>query len=267
MTLAAVSLDDKYALEEGRVFLTGTQALVRLAFEQIKSMGEWDDTLVIFLSATGASAEIMVRDDGHDPAAPLGSAATYLCLGPGWSTCSNTPFRRHKTWTHEGGTSTPLVVSWPKGIAARGELRHNPGHVIDFVPTVLELTGAEPPAEAPPSPGKSLVPLFAENGDGSVSHDSLWWFHDGHKAIRMDDWKAVAPVGERSAIVEPHPARVAQDHDSLRFSTSSASRAGDSPLSGWVRTIRIFSCCSAMVGNYRSRGECPTAWVAADVSA
>ncbi len=78
-------------------------------FDQIKKMGQWENTLVIFLSDNGASAEIMVRDDGHDPSLPAGAAGTYLCLGPGWSTTCNTPFRRHKTWTHEGGTSTPLV--------------------------------------------------------------------------------------------------------------------------------------------------------------
>ncbi|NRB74579.1 MAG: arylsulfatase [Verrucomicrobiales bacterium] len=163
-------------------------------FDQIKSMGEWDNTLVMFLSDNGASAEIMVRADGHDPEAPLGSAPTYLCLGPGWSTTCNTPFRRHKTWTHEGGTATPFIVSWPKGIAARGETRNNPGHVIDVVPTMLELAGAAPHPDAPPSPGKSLVPVFEK--DGSVEHDQFWWYHDDHRAIRIGDWKAVAPQGE-----------------------------------------------------------------------
>lgn len=136
----------------------------------------------------------MVRDDGHDPSLPPGSADTYLCLGPGWSTVCNTPFRRHKTWTHEGGISTPLLVSWPKGITARGELRHNSGHVIDIVPTLLELTGTKARAKAPAAPGQSLSSVFAK--DGSVDHESLWWFHDGHKAIRVGDWKAVAPIGE-----------------------------------------------------------------------
>lgn len=163
-------------------------------FQQIRKMGEWDNTLVIFLSDNGASAEIMVRDDGHDPALPPGSAGTYLCLGPGWSTTCNTPFRRHKTWTHEGGTSTPLLMSWPKGLEARGEFRRNPGHVVDLVPTLMELTGGNRPADAPTVPGKSLTPLFAE--DGTVERDSLWWFHDNHKAIRMGDWKAVRPISE-----------------------------------------------------------------------
>ncbi|MEM6916540.1 MAG: sulfatase-like hydrolase/transferase, partial [Verrucomicrobiota bacterium] len=163
-------------------------------FEQIKSMGEWENTIVMFLSDNGASAEIMVRSDGHDPEAPMGSAASYLCLGAGWSTVCNTPFRRHKTWTHEGGIATPFVVSWPEGIPARGEIRRNPGHVIDVVPTLLELTGASWHVDAPPSPGKSMVPLF--EADGTVEHEYLWWFHDRHKAIRMGDWKAVAPIGE-----------------------------------------------------------------------
>ncbi len=168
-------------------------------FDQIKKMGQWENTIVIFLSDNGASAEIMVRDDGHDPSLPAGAAGTYLCLGPGWSTTSNTPFRRHKTWTHEGGTSTPLLVSWPKGIKARGEFRRDPGHVIDIVPTLLELADAKTLSDAPAAPGKSLVPVFAS--DESAENESseqrtLWWFHDGHKAIRVGDWKAVAPIGE-----------------------------------------------------------------------
>lgn len=163
--------------------------------EQLRAMGALENTLICFASDNGASAEMMVRGDGHDPQAAPGSAATHLCLGPGWSSSSNTPFRRHKTWVHEGGISTPFVVHWPKGIAARGELRQSPGHLIDFVPTVLELTGAKTPAEvngkaAPPRPGKSLVPVFAK--DGSLQHDELWWAHEGNRAVRMGDWKLVA---------------------------------------------------------------------------
>ena len=116
--------------------------------DQIRAMGAFEDTLIVFLSDNGASAEIMVRDDGHDPSAPMGSARSHLCLGPGWSTVANTPFRRHKTWVHEGGIATPLIVHWPRGIAARGELRHDPGHVIDLVPTILEAAGGSRPDPA-----------------------------------------------------------------------------------------------------------------------
>src|SRR5262249_48727249 len=113
---------------------------------QLKAMGALDNTLVLFLSDNGASAEIMVRGDGHDPKAEPGSGATYLSIGRGWSSMCITPFRRHKTWVHEGGIATPLIVSWPKGITSKGELRHTPGHLIDFVPTIMELVGSKPPA-------------------------------------------------------------------------------------------------------------------------
>jgi arylsulfatase len=162
---------------------------------QLKAMDALDQTLILFASDNGASAEIMVRGDGHDPKAAPGSAATFLCLGPGWSSACNTPFRRHKTWVHEGGIATPLVVHWPAGIKARGQLRHDPAHVIDIVPTVLQLAGGQRPKAidgiaVPQAPGISLAPAFAK--DDVVKHDDLWWFHDGHRAIRMGDWKLVS---------------------------------------------------------------------------
>jgi arylsulfatase len=129
----------------------------------------------------------------------MGSAATYLCLGPGWSSAANTPFRRHKTWVHEGGIATPFIVHWPQGIRARGELRRDVVHLIDVVPTVLELAGTAHPRTwkdqpVPPPPGRSLVPAFTR--EGAVQHDDLWWFHDGHRAVRVGDWKLVAAKDE-----------------------------------------------------------------------
>jgi len=162
---------------------------------QISTMGVADDTLIFFLSDNGASPEQIIRGDGHDPSAPIGSAKTFLGIGPGWSTAANTPLRLHKSWVHEGGISTPLIVNWPKGIAARGELRRNLGHVIDLAPTILELAGGHWPTAwgkniVPPPPGKSLVPVFTT--DNSVSHDYLWWFHENHRAVRVGDWKVVS---------------------------------------------------------------------------
>ncbi len=166
---------------------------------QLKAMGAYDNTLILFASDNGATAEIMVRDGGHDPTAPLGSAATYPCLGPGFSNACNTPFRRHKTWVHEGGISTPLIVHWPAGIKARGEFRTTPAHVVDVVPTILELLDVKKPTEwqgeaIPPAPGCSLAPAFAS--DVVVERDSLWWFHQGNRAIRIGDWKLVAAKGD-----------------------------------------------------------------------
>jgi arylsulfatase len=166
---------------------------------RLKAMDAIDNTLICFASDNGASAEIMVRDGGHDPAAPLGSADTYLCLGPGFSSAANTPFRRHKVWVHEGGISTPFIVHWPKGIRAKGELRHTTGHFIDFVPTVLEIAGINKPdtwngEPIPAAPGRSLVPAF-EN-DAALPPRRLWWLHEGHRAMRIGGWKLVSAKGD-----------------------------------------------------------------------
>jgi len=166
---------------------------------QLKEMGAYDNTLILFASDNGASAEQIIRGDGHDKTAPAGSAKSYLCLGPGFSTAANTPFRLHKHWNHEGGISSPLIAHWPEGISVRGELRHDPSHFIDIVPTILEAAGGSRPrttegAVAPPPPGLSLVPAFAK--DGTVKHKTLWWCHQGNRAIRMGDWKLSARSGK-----------------------------------------------------------------------
>ena len=182
---------------------------------QLESMGQLDNTLIMFASDNGASAEIMVRDGGHDPQADPGSAASYLCLGPGFSSACNTPFRRHKTWVHEGGISTPLIVHWPAGITARNQLRRTPGHVIDFVPTVFEIVGIEPPGQwqdqpLPPLPGKSLLPALEQ--DVVIDRPCLWWLHEGHRAIRVGDWKLVAAANEPWQLFDLHQDR-AEQHD------------------------------------------------------
>ena len=159
--------------------------------DQLKSMDQLDNTVIFFLSDNGASAEIMVRGDGHDPQAPMGSWASHLCLGPGWSTACNTPFRYHKTWVHEGGTATPLIVHWPAGIRARGEWRQQPGHVIDIWPTALELAGVQT-ADVPRRPGRSLLPCFA---DVTSEDRTLWWSHEDNRALRRGDWKISAVKG------------------------------------------------------------------------
>jgi arylsulfatase len=86
---------------------------------QLRSMGTYRDTVILFVSDNGASAEQIIRGDEHDPAAPPGSWRTFLCLGPGWSTAANTPFRLHKSWVHEGGISSPLIAHGRAGLRAR----------------------------------------------------------------------------------------------------------------------------------------------------
>lgn len=182
---------------------------------QIKAMGAMDNTLILFASDNGASAEIMVRDGGHDPEAAPGSAASYLCLGPGFSSACNTPHRRHKTWVHEGGISSPLIVHWPAGFTGRNELRHTPAHVIDIVPTVLELAGAAKPDRldgnpVPAAPGRSLAPALA--GDVTIDRDCIWWAHEGHRAVRVGDWKLVSAKGTGWELYDLRTDR-AEQHD------------------------------------------------------
>ncbi len=165
---------------------------------QLQDMKAFDDTLIFFLSDNGASAEIMVRGDGHDHSLPPGSDKTFLCLGPGWSRTANTPFRRHKTWVHEGGISTPLIVHWPAKQLEKGALRQQPGHVIDLVPTILDVASCpiHQPATAngPALPGKSLLPAITQNKP--IEREAIWWLHEDNRALRMGDWKLVAAKGE-----------------------------------------------------------------------
>ena len=167
---------------------------------QLKAMGAFENTLILFASDNGASAEIMVRDGGHDPQAAPGSAATYLCLGPGFSSACNTPFRRHKTWVHEGGISTPLIVHWPAGIAAReANCATRPRMSSTSCRRCSNSPASQKPKEwkgepIPAAPGKSLVPAFAK--DETIARDSLWWLHERHRAVRVGDWKLVAAAGE-----------------------------------------------------------------------
>jgi len=159
----------------------------------------WNNTLILFLSDNGASAEIMVRGDGHDTTAPAGSAKTYLCLGPGWSSVSNTPFRRHKTWVHEGGISTPMIAHWPAGIKPDVKPIATPYHVIDIVPTLLQLANQDQhkvssAIEGPLLPGTSFTKAFSENASAQeeTPRRALWWQHEGNRAFQEGNLKIVA---------------------------------------------------------------------------
>lgn len=163
---------------------------------QLRAMKQFDNTLILFLSDNGASAEIMVRGDGHDRAAPLGSAKTFPCLGPGWSSSSNTPFRRHKTWVHEGGISTPLIMHGPglKSDSPSGALEHQPAHIVDIVPTILEVAQIEPNKTVD---GQPVPPLHGSLlGNPPTKPRDLWWLHEDNRAIRRGDWKLVATKGQ-----------------------------------------------------------------------
>lgn len=165
--------------------------------DQLRQMNQLDNTVILFLSDNGASAEQIIRGDGHDASAPPGSSRSYLCLGPGWASASNTPFRLHKSYVHEGGIASPLIVHWPAGIRDNGALRHDPCHFIDVLPTLVNLAGGNAssgtPKDAPALPGKSLAPAFVKSG--TIARDYLYFNHSNNRAIRVGDSKLVA-LGE-----------------------------------------------------------------------
>jgi arylsulfatase len=160
--------------------------------DQLRQMGTLDDTVILFLSDNGASSEQLIRADGHDPNAAPGSAASHLCLGPGWASAANAPFRLHKSWVHEGGISSPLIAHWPNGIRDRGKLRHDPCHFVDVLPTLVDLAGGRAAAQpgAPPLAGRTLAPAFAKSG--AAPRDFIYFNHSNNRALRTGDWKVVA---------------------------------------------------------------------------
>lgn len=158
--------------------------------DQLKAMNALDDTVILFLSDNGASAEQLIRADGHVTGSVPGSADSHLGLGPGWSSAANSPFRLHKSWVHEGGISSPCIVHWPRGIAAKGQLRHAPVHFIDVLPTLIDLAGGTKPAELP---GHSLTAAFAK--DRPIPRQPIFFHHLENRAIRDGDWKLVSNSG------------------------------------------------------------------------
>ena len=163
--------------------------------DQIRAMNAFENTLIFFLSDNGASAEMMIRDDGHDPKRLLARRPRIFA----WVRAGQRSPTRPSAATRPGCTreaSQPRSsFTGRKESRARGELRHDAGHVIDLVPTILEVAGAagSRPGKARPfprPPGISLVPSFAR--DDAVHHAELWWSHEGNRAIRVGDWKLVA---------------------------------------------------------------------------
>lgn len=158
------------------------------------------NTCVIFLSDNGGcashsgyqNADIRQAHAAYNKELP-GSIDTYDYVAQGWGWAQNAPFRRYKVWTHEGGISTPMIVRWPRKVRA-GTLTHQVGHIVDFMPTLVEMTGATYPelrndVAVLPTDGISLLPILA--GENRVGHESLCWYLYGNRAVRQGKWKLV----------------------------------------------------------------------------
>ena len=165
----------------------------------LKANGQLENTLILYLQDNGACAENIGRNQGPDKKAggtpPMpGPAETWLGYGEAWANVSNTPFRLYKHFVHEGGIATPLIAHWPRGIKRKGELDHQPGHLIDIMATAVDVGGAKFPTERDgkkiqPMEGRSLVPAFTGR---KIQRDALFWEHEGNRALRIGDWKLVA---------------------------------------------------------------------------
>ncbi len=157
----------------------------------LEELGIADNTIIMFLSDNGGCAE---EPGGRDPANRRpGPKDDYVAVGPSWGWAQNAPFRRYKSWTHEGGVCTPMIVHW-KGQVKPGTITKQPGHIIDILPTCLELAGGDYPSvfqgrSILPVEGKSLVPIF--HGRCREPHAQLCWEWEGSAAVRHGDWKAV----------------------------------------------------------------------------
>lgn len=167
--------------------------------DAVRKIGAENNTLVLFLSDNGASAEFLDTwpnpARGHKPGSVTGTKESHRCLEVGWANAANTPFREHKMWVHEGGISTPLIAFWPAGVTAKGTLTRETGHVIDLMPTCLELAGVTYPDKffgrtLTPLSGKSLVPALYGK---PLGERLLAWEHEGNRALRLGNWKLVAP--------------------------------------------------------------------------
>ena len=151
-----------------------------------------DSTLVMFLADNGGCAEEI---DRGTPGVPAGPADSFLSYGLPWANASNTPFRRFKHWTHEGGISTPFIARWPGVIQGAGALTPQVGHLIDVLPTCLDAAGVDYPREyhshaIRPTEGRSLKPVF--EGKRREGHAAIFWEHEGNRAVRQGPWKLVS---------------------------------------------------------------------------
>jgi len=156
---------------------------------KLDELGLADNTLVLFLSDNGACPF-----DRRRLGTP-GGPDSYWEYGPAWATLGNTPYRLYKRNQHEGGIATPLIACWPARIRKGGKLDDTQGHLIDLMPTVLELAGGTYPTThegkaLPPLPGRSLVPVF--DGKAPKPRDALYLQYGPNRAVIAGDWKLVS---------------------------------------------------------------------------
>ncbi|MEM9703019.1 MAG: arylsulfatase, partial [Planctomycetota bacterium] len=158
---------------------------------RLKELGRFENTLFLFLSDNGASPESADGWKLGTPGAAIGSPESYTSFRAMWANAANTPFRKFKAFTHEGGVASPLIAHWPAGGISGGGFCREPAHIVDLVPTVLDAAGL--PDTAGEFDGRSLRPAF---DSGPIARPNLggrlFWEHQGCRAVLDGDWKLVA---------------------------------------------------------------------------
>jgi arylsulfatase len=179
--------------------------------KSLEDIGELENTLIMMIPDNGASSEGGVNGAFNEMSSfnyywetledilpkmdELGGPSSYNHYPWGWAWAGNTPFRRWKKEVYRGGSTDNLIVSWPKGIKARGENRNQYAHAIDMVPTVLEVLGIDPPESIrgvtqSPIEGASFANSF-EQATAPTNHNTQYFEMFGTRAIYHDGWRAV----------------------------------------------------------------------------
>jgi arylsulfatase A-like enzyme len=162
--------------------------------DHLKQTGELDNTIIMFCSDNGACPFERTRGQEFRPWDPQ----SYWTYDKGWAHVGNTPFRWYKQNQHEGGITSPMIVSWPGLQTSPGSVTDQPAHLIDFMATCVDLAGAEYPTNfanrsITALQGKSLLPIFA--GQEREPHEWLYFQFGNNRAIRQGDHKLASAEG------------------------------------------------------------------------
>jgi arylsulfatase A-like enzyme len=193
-------------------FLSHTDHEIGRLLDFLEQSGQLENTIIVFVSDNGASAEGgpngSVNENKFFNGIPdsiednlqyldeLGSPATYNHYPTGWAWAFNTPFKMWKRYNLEGGSADPLIISWPRGISAKGELRGQYMHATDVVPTLYDLLGVELPETVK---GYQQLPLEGvsfrdtlESNDAPTPKEAAFYSMLGSRAVWHKGWKAVS---------------------------------------------------------------------------
>lgn len=151
-----------------------------------------ENTLILFMSDNGACPYERVKSETLIP----GPEESDIAYDARWANACNTPLRLYKQYAHQGGTLTPMIAHWPAAIQSPGRITSWNGHIVDIMPTVVELAGADYPETFQGNPvlpmeGESMKEVLTGTNPRPRSLPIFWEF-TSHHGVRFKDWKLVA---------------------------------------------------------------------------